>query len=614
MVQLRIASLILLIFAFGWALVLLRRQRDWRLIFIGITVGFIALRELGEVMEISGFGSLDGQWHWMRDMPVGVLALVAVGFLGLSLAEQRKVEEKLRRGDLTYKGVFEAASDAILVVDRESKLIVDVNRAACEKYCYAREGLVGKPITGISAEPEKTAAAIASGENHVALRYHLKKDGHTFPVEITSSLFSQNEEAFYVSLVRDISERLQAEKLMQEHQSQLARQNLALGELSRSNVWEQQGLNAAFRQITEVTSRALEVDRVSIWLCDSGHTKIICQDLYERRVNQHFEGAELRANDFPAYFAALAEDRAIAAHNAHTDSRTKEFATDYLMPLGIASMLDASIRMLGNQIGVVCLEQVGDSRFWTPEEEAFAGSVADFVTIAIEAEERQQAQRQLEESHEQLRQLAAHLQKIREEERKRISREVHDELGQVLTGFKFELKLLDRKLREEKSELAERTGTVLGMMDEAMRTVRRIATDLRPGILDELGLIAAIEWQTREFQARTQIQCELIKNVDELRIGGDPATAIFRIFQETLTNVARHSGASKVCIGLGTEDGFLFLRVRDNGCGFSEKDLRHSRSLGMLGMRERAQIFGGQLTITSEPQNGAEVILRMPQT
>lgn len=612
MIQLRIVSLILLIMAFGWAIVLLRRQRDWRLIFISFTVGFIAMRELGEVLEVSGFGRLDGQWHWMRDMPVGVLALLAVGFLGRSLAQRRKVEDKLRRGELTYKSVFEAASDAILVVDRESTLIVDVNRAACEKYGYVREDLIGKPITGISSEPEKTAAAIVSGQNHVALRYHLKKDGNIFPVEITSSLFSQNGEAFYVSLVRDISERVRTEEQICEHQNQLKRQNLALGELSRSNVWERQGLKAAFRQITEAASQALDVERVSIWLFDKERTKIICQDLYERSSNQHCEGAELKADDFPAYFAALAEDRAIAAHNAHTDPRTREFSTDYLMPLQIASMLDASIRLLGNNIGVVCLEQVGRPRIWSPEEETFVGSVADFVTIAIEAEERQQAQRQLEESHEQLRRLAAHLQKIREEERKRISREVHDELGQALTGFKFELKLLDRKLREEKPELAARTEAILGTMDEAMKTIRRIATDLRPGILDELGLTAAIEWQTREFQTRTQIQCELVKNVDEVQIDSDAATAVFRIFQETLTNVARHSGANQVCIELERVNGFLFLRVRDNGHGFSEKDLRRSRSLGMLGMRERAQIFGGQLTITSEPQNGAEVILRMP--
>lgn len=275
-------------------------------------------------------------------------------------------------------------------------------------------------------------------------------------------------------------------------------------------------------------------------------------------------------------------------------------------------MLDASIRMLGNNIGVVCHEQVDRPRIWSPEEEAFAGSIADFVTIALEAEERQKAQQQLEGSHEQLRRLAAHLQKIREEERKRISREVHDELGQALTGFKFELKLLDRELRQEMPELAEHTGAILSQLDQTMKTVRRIATDLRPGILDELGLAAAIEWQAREFQSRTQIQCELTKNLDELEIGGDPATAVFRIFQETLTNVARHSGASKVCIGLERENGFLFLRVQDNGRGFLEKDLRRSRSLGMLGMRERAQIFGGQLLITSEPQNGVEVILRMP--
>lgn len=229
--------------------------------------------------------------------------------------------------------------------------------------------------------------------------------------------------------------------------------------------------------------------------------------------------------------------------------------------------------------------------------------------------ERRQVEQQVKESHEQMRRLAAHLQRIREEERKRISREIHDELGQRLTSFKFELKLLADDLRTgplDPSGLAQRTDSIRQMVDQTVKAVRRIATDLRPGILDELGLAAAIEWQAQEFQTRTQIVCNLEAIVEDASIDNERATAVFRIFQETLTNIARHSGATEVRISLEKQNGFLVLEVQDNGCGIAEKELRHSRSLGMLGMRERAQIFGGEFVVKSEAGQGAIVTLRMP--
>ena len=226
--------------------------------------------------------------------------------------------------------------------------------------------------------------------------------------------------------------------------------------------------------------------------------------------------------------------------------------------------------------------------------------------------ERRLAEEQLQESHEQLRRLAAHLQNVLEEERKRISREIHDELGQGLIGCKFDLEHLEGALRDSQPELAQRIERMLGHLGELTTTVRRIATDLRPGILDELGLLAALEWQSKEFQQRTQITCELTKAIDNFQMDGERETAVFRIYQEALTNIARHAEAAKVWVRVSGGGGFLNLKVHDNGKGVTESQLRHSRSLGVLGMRERAQIFGGEIAIKGIPGEGTTLILRMP--
>ena len=226
--------------------------------------------------------------------------------------------------------------------------------------------------------------------------------------------------------------------------------------------------------------------------------------------------------------------------------------------------------------------------------------------------ERRLAEQRLRESYEQLRRLAAHLQNVLEEERKHISREIHDELGQRLTGCRFDLKYLADALQDGQSELAERVESMLGHLDELVLAVRRIATELRPGVLDELGLLAALEWQSKEFQNRTQISCELTNTIGDFQIDGGRETAVFRIFQEALTNIARHSEATKVWVRVSSGGGFLTLKVHDNGKGVTENELRQSRSLGVLGMRERAQIFGGEITIKGIPDEGTTLTLRIP--
>ena len=234
------------------------------------------------------------------------------------------------------------------------------------------------------------------------------------------------------------------------------------------------------------------------------------------------------------------------------------------------------------------------------------------ANLTAELAERKQVEGKLRKSYEQLHQFAVHLQSAREEERSRIAREIHDELGQALTGLKFDISWIGKKLPEGTEELQDKTRSTAKLIDGTIQMVRRISTELRPGVLDRLGLAAAIEWQVQEFQNRTGIRCTLSPNFEDMRLDRDRATAVFRILQEALTNVARHANATSVNVSLGLESGNLMLEVRDNGEGIPESALLDSKSLGLLGMKERALAFGGRVNIVGNPGNGTRVIMVIP--
>lgn len=221
---------------------------------------------------------------------------------------------------------------------------------------------------------------------------------------------------------------------------------------------------------------------------------------------------------------------------------------------------------------------------------------------------------QLEESQMRLRQLSAHLQAAREEERARIAREIHDELGQILTVLKIDLASVQRALHEPPQAVGDKLKGMSKLIDSTVQQVRRIATELRPGILDDLGLAAAIEAQLTEFEERTGIKCELLIDLDESFLNGEGRLALFRIFQETLTNVARHAQATAVIVKLAEEDGQIVLRVSDNGRGITEADMAQSRSFGVLGMRERVSLLRGEFSIQGVDGQGTTIVVRLPIT
>lgn len=208
--------------------------------------------------------------------------------------------------------------------------------------------------------------------------------------------------------------------------------------------------------------------------------------------------------------------------------------------------------------------------------------------------------------------LISHLEQVREEERTRIAREIHDELGQQLTGLKMDAAWLSKKIGSGEIAIHEKLVNMISLMDTAVQTIRRIASDLRPSILDDLGLIAALEWQSAEFARRTNVPCDFTSNVSELIIDRQLATGVFRIYQETLTNIMRHAFANHVEAKLEKKLTDVVLTIVDDGKGFDTAIIDGKEGLGLIGMYERASRLGITLKVTSESGNGTCVFLKIP--
>lgn len=241
----------------------------------------------------------------------------------------------------------------------------------------------------------------------------------------------------------------------------------------------------------------------------------------------------------------------------------------------------------------------------------FRGSLL-VTAVFRDLSERRQAELELMEKNRQLQELSASIQNVRERERARISRELHDELGQSLTGMRMEVSWLGSRLKNLDPNLSQKAVGIKELIDHTIASVRRISSELRPLVLDDLGFAAAATWYVDQFAKRTGIPVALNLPEDDPQIGGALATALFRILQESLTNIARHAQASSVDICLTHHSGTWLLSIQDNGQGF-DNSTQYGHGIGLIGMRERVQILGGTFTLTSFPEQGTRVEVRVPE-
>jgi PAS domain S-box-containing protein len=245
------------------------------------------------------------------------------------------------------------------------------------------------------------------------------------------------------------------------------------------------------------------------------------------------------------------------------------------------------------------------------------GRILRFISVFSDISERkrneealQLQRRQLEESEGRLRDLAGFLQTVREEERTRIARELHDEMGQALTALRIDLGWLRSKCAPLGGSTTERVGSALGVVEQSIVSLRRISEDLRPAMLDSLGLAAAVEHHVGQFSQRTGIPCQFTKDREEFDLNSDLSTTVFRVVQEALTNVARHASAGEASVQLSQAEDGISLNISDNGRGFSGAS--DKKTFGLLGMRERIAMLGGCLEIDSQPGRGTHIVAWLP--
>ena len=274
---------------------------------------------------------------------------------------------------------------------------------------------------------------------------------------------------------------------------------------------------------------------------------------------------------------------------------------------GVVSGMSVIIYGKDRPFGVLGIHTT-KQRTFTEDESHFLKSVANILGMTVE---HKKAEKELKDSYEQLRKLSAYLQSVREEERANISREIHDELGQVLTALKIEVSMTANKLNSN-SEFFRQTESIMKKIDDTIRSVKRICSELRPTILDHFGLSAAIEWQVEEFENLTGIKGMASFEPREIILDQDLSTAVFRIFQESLTNVTRHASATEVRVNLKLKDGNIVLEVKDNGKGITKKQFSDPASFGIMGIKERVNFFGGDVKITGIKDKGTTLIVSIP--
>jgi len=416
--------------------------------------------------------------------------------------------------------------------------------------------------------------------------------------------------------------------------------------LASRNMIRTEDIAAAVREIIELAGQTLAVTRAEVWLLDGRRTAMRCIDGYERAPGARRARADVALGEHRGYVRDLDQEPLVQSYGPPAPASASS-CCPHLAGVPESSALEAGLRIRGRTGGVLCFQQEGRRRSWNTDEERFASYMAHLVSLAIEASERHHAEaalhqvvaaledrsgelsrtvgilnqhiversnveRQLRESRTQLRRLSTRLLQIQEEERRRIAREIHDELGQTLTALQLDLAWLGQHLDGGPASVPEKVERMSSVVDATLESVQAIARNLRPALIDDLGLVAALEWQIREFEKRAGIPCRLTVEHDEITLDTDRSITVFRLVQEALTNVVRHAGATRVAIALRDDGGRLLVKVRDNGRGIRRHEMARHDALGLVGMRERVHLFGGRLRIEGRAGRGTLIRAEIP--
>lgn len=499
-----------------------------------------------------------------------IVFLLAVALSFFMMSARRKAKSERRRFEDRIAGLLEAAMDAIVTIDAAQN-VVFFNAAAEKVFRWPREAVIGRPLAMLlpqrfQAEHQRHVAQFGTtgvtsrrmGDTTVITG--LRANGEEFPIEASISQVGEGETKLYTVILRDVTQRVAAER-----------------SLARSEDRLRSILDSAMDAIITVDQQQHIV-------------------LFNRAAEAVFGCPSADAIGAPLSW--FIPERYRAAHGDHMARFGATGATSRRM--GSVSAVVVGLRRNGEEFPIeASISQIdeGGGKFYT--------------VILRDITERVRAERELHRAQEELRQLAAAANSIREQEKTRIARELHDELGQALTALKMDVNWMKESVPATEHALAARLDKMRTLLDTTVAATRRISSELRPLLLDDLGLVPAIEWLADNFRAQNEIDCEL--HVDHaLDIGEPYATAVFRILQESLTNISRHAHASLVEIHVECVAGDVRLSVRDNGRGFELSAPRKPDSHGLTGLRERAYMLGGEVEVDSARGRGTLIAVRIP--
>jgi PAS domain S-box-containing protein len=514
-------------------------------------------------------------WHRIEMLITAALCGAAAGTLAAYLlyrqVRQRQAASSAPQSVTARVGdIVETTMDPIITIDAEQQIVL-FNPAAERIFGWPRDAVIGQPVDKLLPERfrerhrvhierfARTGETVRRMGGQTVLT-GLRANGDEFPIEASISKHIEDGRQLFTAILRDVSDRVKAERLIARREARL------------SGI-----LDSAMDAI--------------ITIDESQHVVI-----FNKAAEAMFACPLKEALGAPlAWFIA---ERYRDAHAVHV----RKFGET-----GVATR-----RMSGQRL-VTGLRRNGEEFPIDASISQLEGPEGKCFTVVLrDVSERVRVEGELRHSKEELRKLAAAANLAREQEQSRIARELHDELAQTLTALQMDVAWCKARVPDSDATAAARHAKMEAMLKDAVAATRRIAAGLRPLMLDDLGLVPAVDWLVEGFTQRNGIPCELVVASNDLKLSGPQATAVFRIIQESLVNIGKHARASQVKVSIARENGVLTVGVLDDGVGFSPQGLRKPDSYGLLGLRERASLLGGEVEIRSGPGQGTQVLVRLP--
>jgi PAS domain S-box-containing protein len=514
---------------------------------------------------------------------------------------RRQMEAALQESEEKYRRIVETANEGIWAIDSNCQTTI-INRHMAEMLGCTPEEMIGVTPDPFVFEEDRgdyraRMAALREGES-IFFEWRFRcKDGRELWTIVSGTLLKdvEGQSAGAFGMFTDITDRKRTEKILEARlRLSEAAGTLPLDELLQMALDEAEALTGSQIGFFHFVGEDQTTLSPQTWSTNTLRRMCTAEGL-----GRHY------GVDEAGVWADCIRERRPVIHNDYASlGHRKE------LPAGHAPVLRELVVPILRHNRIVAVLGVGNKARDYGEKDVEA--VASLANLTWDIVLRRKVEQELRRSEMKLRDLYREMQNSREEERCRIAREIHDEMGQNLTALKMDLAWLRRRIDPDQADLHQKLEAMDKLADDTLQIGRRVSSELRPGVLDALGLAAAVEWLVKDFEKRTEIPCELIIEPEEIVAGQRLSTDVFRILQEALTNVARHARASWVQVTLRQTPAEIGLHVTDNGVGISDELATPTTSLGLLGIRERLSAWAGSIRITGQPGKGTSLHVTIP--